>query len=152
VITIVAGTLVALSFVFEWWDLAVFCLLGIVVGALVSYIVRESSQHRREFFYVAIAFGMLVVPALAVYLSSLAAGHVAAFTTWNSSLTAFVAYALAIIATSLIVAAIWRQPSVEPAPEADEAQELDEWRLLEAETGHQDVEEPTSQVVVGGRG
>lgn len=150
-LTLVAVLVAGFTLAFGWWDLAIMCLLGIIVGGVASYVLREAPEHKREAYYVALAFGMLLVPALAVYLSGLAARDGSAFASWNTSFTPFITYALATLVTSVALGAIWRKTKEQPVEPAEEEPGLDEWRMLEAEAARGEEEEAGVPSTVGGR-
>jgi hypothetical protein len=127
------GVLMPLTLMFRWWDASAICLLGLVTGLAVSYAVLHSEKHADALFYAVLALGLLVLPALAVFLSLFAAS-IGVFAKWNETLTVFVVYALATVAVCLTLAAIWRPREVAEEARSERVEELAEWPLPEGES------------------
>lgn len=134
VVVCLLGVLAPLTVVFRWWDASVMCLLGLVAGLAVSYAVLHSEQHADAMFYAVLALGLIVLPALAVFLGGVAAGGINRFTNWNGTLTVFLVYALATVILRLALAAIWRPREVAGEAESEHVEQLAEWQLPEGES------------------
>jgi hypothetical protein len=128
------GLLLPLTAVFQWWDASVMCVLGLVTGLAVSYAVLHPEQHAHALFYAMLALGMIVLPALAVFLGWVAASRTGTFADWNATLTAFVTYALATATLRLTLAAVWRPREVAQEARSEQVEQLAEWQVLEGES------------------
>ena len=132
-VVVVGGGLAILTGVFGWWNAAAMCLLGVVAGLLTSYALLKAAGHEHAAFYAALGFGLLVIPAFAVYLSAVAARDTGAFLKWNASFTPFGTFALATVAARMTLAVIWRPSAAGSKQAVEQPEEFDEWRVRQVE-------------------
>ncbi|MDH4138945.1 MAG: hypothetical protein OEV43_00025 [Coriobacteriia bacterium] len=126
-VVLIAGSALVVAYVLlDWADYAAMCLLGILAGLSASYALVGRDNHRTSSYYVALAFGLVLLPAIAIYLGWVAAYDEVAFTSWNGALTPFAAFALVTLSTRAILSGIWRPREIEEEV-AEEVEEESAW-------------------------
>jgi len=114
IIITVVSALVLMTIFLGWWKFIILCLLGLIAGGAFAAGIMLSPKMRNLFAIILAALGVLLVPAFAVYLGSVATRSQADFSIYNASLTPFTAYMLATFLSVVIVTMIWqRQLKVE---------------------------------------
>jgi hypothetical protein len=112
---LVLGVLAGLTLAFGWQRHFVLCMLGLLAGAAIAVATLGSARRRELTGFI---LGTMVLPAIAIYLSGMAATDPDSYTAFSNSLAPFLLYATGAALGCLWISRLWRRAR-RPADSAD---------------------------------
>lgn len=114
IVLLVAGALTTLTLLLGWGQYVLLALVGLLAGLAVLVAMLGSARNRE---LTSLILSTVTLPALAVYLGSVAARDAAAFTTYSAILLPFLVHATGVILGGVWISRVWQRRPAQPAPE-----------------------------------
>jgi hypothetical protein len=109
-VLVVAGVLAILTVALHWAPYLLLATLGILAGLSLLPPLLGSARSRQVTGF---ALGVIALPALAIWLSTIAAGRPEDFTAYAMGIAPFVAYAAAAVCVGTVIDRVRRAASDE---------------------------------------
>ena len=104
----IASVVVTLTATLRWTPYLVLAALGILAGLSVLLALLGSTRSRQVTGF---GLGVVALPMLAVWLSTLAATSPENFTAYSAGIAPFLAYATGAVVGGIVIERLWRAPS-----------------------------------------
>jgi hypothetical protein len=105
---VLAGVLVSLTMALHWTPYLLLAALGTLAGLSLLLALLGSARSRQVTGF---GLGVVALPLLAIWLSTLAATRPESFTAYSAGIAPFLAYATAAVCGGMVIERVWRAPS-----------------------------------------
>ncbi len=141
IVLVTLGALIPMTIFLGWWKFLALCLLGLLAGCSMTAGVLMSPKFRGLIAIMLLVLGALIIPALAIYLGSVAARNRVEFNTFNASLIPFIAYSIATFLALLLITTIWQRKPKSMEETQVEAVVVSQDKTVDTETAKEPVGE-----------
>jgi hypothetical protein len=108
IVLVVAGVLASLTVALNWTPYLVVGAVGMLAGLSLLLVLLGSARGR---ILIGFVLGVIALPMLAAWLTSLAATSPATFAAYSAGLASFLAYAAGAVCGGIAITRVWREPS-----------------------------------------
>jgi hypothetical protein len=108
IVLVVAGVLASFTVALNWTPYLVLGAVGLLAGLSLLLVLLGSARGR---ILTGFVLGVIALPMLAAWLTSLAATSPATFTAYSAGLAPFLAHAAGAVCGGIAIARLWREPS-----------------------------------------